>query len=580
MRGFLYLRLYCIILLIAIPAAFVSAQVVTITIPSTDTTIITNQTLSLEATRSGDFTGTGLIYNFTWTATPSIGVSFNPPGSTGIISSATTNATFTQPGTYLVTCTVQRGAGQPVTSTALTVTVYTPNLFSAVNVNPVRAWNINPVSGQVINGPTQLFTPLVNTAALAKNQSTATDPNGCLYYLENTNFSNTGTVNLYAVNPDGTGNTFVASADVNGASNDGLGFVRLGFDAQGTGWIVAGDFVNLFLAKFTGNGTASTTISTVGTITISGTGSADEFQNGDLAISGTGAMYIVANITGGNTFVYIMNSLAGPTYTLTRRWQLVQPGGANFTVSVNGVAFTQSGSLHVSSFQGLYFIDQNTANSSTGTVECAPVFTLEGLTDLASDQFPLQSALPVTLLTFSGHLRNNQMTLSWEVEDQVNFSHFEIERKNGNGLFSTIGTKQATMGTGRIGYAYTDNIAALAEAIFLYRLKMVDLDGKFKYSNTLLLRKDDSQLTGISISPNPIRNWRDMSIRFNSVSAGRITCRVFDMSGRMVLEQGNNVSAGINSISFDRQPALTPGIYTIQLINGHEYQALKFSIHP
>ena len=578
MKGFLYLRLFCFLLFAIVPAKRIFSQVVTITIPATDTIVIINQPISFEATRSGDFTGSGFIFSFNWSASPSTGVNFSQPSISGVITSATTNITFAQPGTYLITCTVQRGSGDPVTSAARIVTVYTPNLFSAVNVNPVRAWNINPVTGQVLNGPTQLFTPLVNTAALAKNRPNPNDPNGCLYYLENTNFSNTGNVNLYAVNPDGTGNTFITTTDINGADNQGLGFVRLGFDAQGTGWIVAGDFTNLYLASFVGNGTSATTISTVGTITISGTGSANEFQNGDLAIDGTGAMYIVANVTGGDTYVYIMNSLTGPTYTLSRRWRLVQPGGDNFTVSVNGVAFTQSGSLHVSSFGALYFIDQNTANSSTGTVECAPVFTLDGLTDLASDQFPLQSALPITLLSFSASLRNDITTLNWDVENQLDFSHFEIERRTLSSGFITLGSRAAINSNGRLSYSFSDNISTLSEKEFIYRLRMVDLDGKFTYSKTVLVRKQDRYLTGITVSPNPLSNLEDASIRFNAGTNGIATIRIIDMSGRVMLQQQSKFKVGTNSIYLNKPPQLSPGTYVIQLTNEQEILSLKFTL--
>ncbi|HEX7846252.1 MAG TPA: T9SS type A sorting domain-containing protein, partial [Chitinophagaceae bacterium] len=459
-----------------------------------------------------------------------------------------------------------------------TVNVFTPNLFSAVNLNPVRAWNINPVTGTVLNGPAEVFTPLANTAALAKNRSTPTDPNGSLYYMENTNFSNSGNVNLFAANPDGTGNTLIATADINGSNTAGLGFVRLGFDPLGNGWIVAGDFTTLYLARFVGNGISLTTITTVGTIAISGSGSANEFQNGDLAISGVGAMYIVANITGGETFVYVMNSLDGPTYTLTRRWKLVQPGGDNFTVSVNGVAFTQSGSLHVSSFQGLYFIDQTTANSSAGTVECVSVFALEGLTDLASDQFPLQSALPVSLISFSGNLRNNITTLHWEAENEISFSHYEIERKSSSSDFISIGSRSALNSSGRINYNYTDNLGNSTDKVFFYRLKMIDLDGKFRYSNTIMIKKENNDLTGLNISPNPIMNQSDVTVRFYAAVAGKVMMKLTDMAGRTVWQQFNNVLQGNNSLSLNSSSILKPGMYMLHLIEEHNISSTKLLV--
>jgi len=579
MKGICHLKIFFLVFLIAATASVkITAQSVTITLPvANDTTIITNGTVLFEATRSGDFPGSGFIYTFTWSASPSTGVSFTPISTSGLTSTATTIASFTEPGVYLITCAVQRGNGPATNSGAKKVIVFTPNLYSAVNVNAVRAWNINPVTGIVLNGPVELFTPLANTAALAKNQSTASDPNGCLYYLENTNFSNTGNVNLFAVNPDGTGNTFVTTTDINGASTLGLGFVRLGFDALGRGWILAGDFTTLYLARFTGNGTSPTTITTVGTVDIAGSGSANEFQNGDLAISGTGTMFVVANITGGDTYVYTMPVLSGPAYTLTRRWQLVEPGGTNFTVSVNGVAFTQSGSLHVSSFQGLYFIDQTTANSNTGTVECVPVYTLNGLTDLASDQFPLQSTLPVKLISFSGSLRNNIATLNWEVENEINFSHYEIERKEqSSSSFIPVGSRSSANSNNRIAYNYSDNIGLLTDKVFFYRLKMVDVDGKFKYSNTVMIRKEDALFNGISISPNPVTDIANVTIRFHSPATGKATLRIVEMSGKTIHQQQNSVTQGLNSISLNCQTALAPGSYMIQLMNEGVFSSAKF----
>ncbi|HEX7846999.1 MAG TPA: hypothetical protein VF476_14455, partial [Chitinophagaceae bacterium] len=98
-------HLLCICLAVFIPAATLFAQTVTITIPvANDTTIITGKTISFEATRSGTFPGTGLFYTFTWSASPSIGVSFNPASTTGLAATVSSVASFSQPGTYLITC--------------------------------------------------------------------------------------------------------------------------------------------------------------------------------------------------------------------------------------------------------------------------------------------------------------------------------------------------------------------------------------------------------------------------------------------------------------------------------------------
>ncbi|MBK6827140.1 MAG: hypothetical protein IPG86_09785 [Chitinophagaceae bacterium] len=65
-------------------------------------------------------------------------------------------------------------------------------------------------------------TPLVLTAAVAKNQITPFDAEGCIYYLnrdENNNLN--GVVTVYSVRPDGTSNGSRGTIDMNGAGNDG-----------------------------------------------------------------------------------------------------------------------------------------------------------------------------------------------------------------------------------------------------------------------------------------------------------------------------------------------------------------------
>ncbi len=487
---------------------------------------------------------------------------------------------FTTAGTYTISVTVtQTQGGSAVASTSTTLTVWTPNLYSTSGSGAIRNWNVNPVTGDVLNGG-ELFTPSVSTAALAKSMPTPSDPAGSLYYLENTNYSNTGVVTMYAAAPNGTGETQVAAVDINGSSNTGLGFVRLGFDAAGTGWILAGDGSSiLYLAKFTGNGTSPAVVTTLGTVTISGTGSASEFQNGDLAISGSGAMYVVANVNGGDTYVYAMNNMSGPTYSLARKWKLVQPGGSNFTGSVNGVAFTQSGSLHISTSDGLYFIDQATANIVSGTVECALAFSQTGLTDLASDKFPMQTTLPAKLLSFTASLKNDVTSLVWESENEQNFSHYEIERKGGSGSsFEKIGTKDALNSTNKNAYSYSDNVSAVTDNALYYRLKMVDEDGTYLYSQTVMVRKDGKALQGVKISPNPANGASDVTVRFDAPAAAMVNIRVVDMSGRILLEQQNRASAGTNSVTINNIRSLQPGMYLVQLKNGEQLETTKLVI--
>ena len=386
-------------------------------------------------------------------------------------------------------------------------------------------------------------------------------------------------VEIFAATSTGANVTRVASFDVNGAGNNtSLGFVRLGMGPDGTGWILAGDGTTLFLARFISNGVNPVTV-TIEDASVNLVGGAvSTFQNGDLCISGSGTIYALANDGNGVTQIFI-GAPAGANTTLTKRWDLVTPGGGNFSGTVNGVAFDVLGSIYLSTGAGLYYIDQNTANGPAGTVQCSLVVAMTGLQDLASNVFPAQSTLPVTLLNFSAAYRNGVTVLNWETENEVNFSHYEVERKTESGAdYIIVDSKQANGNAGRSAYTSSDNISSLTDGVVYYRLRMVDVDGKFKYSNVIMVRKEKKTITGISLSPNPVISTANATVRFEAASNAVVNLRVMDMAGRQVLAQQNNVTGGTNSIQVNNLNRLQPGLYIIQLVNGNELSSFKFSV--
>ncbi|MES1219663.1 MAG: T9SS type A sorting domain-containing protein [Bacteroidota bacterium] len=193
--------------------------------------------------------------------------------------------------------------------------------------------------------------------------------------------------------------------------------------------------------------------------------------------------------------------------------------------------------------------------------------------------FPQPVFLPVKLLSFSGSYSGSATNLSWETEAEVNFDHYEIER-SGNGTdFAYAGQVAAQAGgTAKKQYGYTDNLSSVSGSMFYYRLKMVDIDGKFKYSNIILIRRDAKSINGISISPNPISGNSGTTLRMTAVSAGKIDLRVIDMSGKIVLQQQTRVSEGANSISVNNLNKLQSGIYTVQVLHNDEIMNTKISV--
>jgi Secretion system C-terminal sorting domain len=546
-------------ILFAITATQLSAQQVTAS-PQNVIRPVGPYTVSVFLDRvSGNWGNSG---TYVWSVSPSNGVTIG--AYTQSSPSADVSVTFSSAASGAYTFTLTRG------SRSASVTVNVGNIaVSSSSGDAVAAFNV--LNGTYISGPGQIFSPATQTAALGISAT------GYYYYLPRNFNGNDGILTVYAAKPDGTGSAAIGSIDLNGSSNNDLGFVRLAIDPTGTGWLLAGDNSTLYLGKFITNGLNPTTITVVDPSVTLVNGNVSTFFNGDICISGSGTLYALGNSSSGGVTQIFTGVPNGASTVLTKKWDLVNQNGNPFSGSVNGVAFDALGSLYISTSTGLYYINQSTVNTATGTVQCSLVRNVTGLTDLASNLFPQLSSLPVKLLSFSGSYRNQQTLLDWETESVQDFNYFEIERSSNASDYKSIGIKSAANSGSLLHYQFTDDISAINGVVFTYRLKMVDMDGQFKYSNVIMIRKETKSIKGISINPNPAINGM-ATARFTASASGSFDFRIVDLSGKIVLQQQNKVAEGNNSISINGLDRLPPGMYVLQMSDGNEAQSAKFTI--
>jgi Secretion system C-terminal sorting domain len=193
--------------------------------------------------------------------------------------------------------------------------------------------------------------------------------------------------------------------------------------------------------------------------------------------------------------------------------------------------------------------------------------------------FPQQSTLPVKLISFSGMYKSGNALLNWIADNQVDFSAYSIERSTNGIDFTEIGVKQRQgTGTERQQYQYTDDLAQQVNDEFYYRLKMIDMDGRYTYSNIIRLNKKGVIKAGMVINPNPVIRNAAASVRVETPAAGVAELKIVDMLGKVVLRQRNNVYEGSNNLVIDNLSRLQPGIYILQLVTGNTTETARFSI--
>jgi ELWxxDGT repeat protein len=173
------------------------------------------------------------------------------------------------------------------------------------------------------------------------------------------------------------------------------------------------------------------------------------------------------------------------------------------------------------------------------------------------------STLPVTMLSFTGQWAKNDAQLNWVTANELNSSHFNIQRSLNGTAFTTIGQVKAQGTTSSTyHYNYTDaNAASLPASSLYYRLQQVDLDGNATYSNLvrLLLASNNT----ITIAPNPAHKAAYI-ISSATITGAAVT--IADMAGHTVYSSILNLQAGTQvPLNIAGVPA---GVYNVTIQNG------------
>jgi hypothetical protein len=169
------------------------------------------------------------------------------------------------------------------------------------------------------------------------------------------------------------------------------------------------------------------------------------------------------------------------------------------------------------------------------------------------------SALPVTLTSFKGRLNGDKAELTWTTAEEINNSHFEIERSANGQAYTKVGTVKGNGGNNNV-YQFTDN--GPLSAINYYRLKQVDVDGQATYARALALRKELGEITA-KAAPSPFTSFINLSYKLQKEENIRI--RLIDQVGRIVKTYSTRGGAGVNTINLTGLDHLPKGNYTVEL---------------
>jgi hypothetical protein len=231
---------------------------------------------------------------------------------------------------------------------------------------------------------------------------------------------------------------------------------------------------------------------------------------------------------------------------------------------VRGVYQIPNGNYLVTNGGGLHEID-----GTTGTL----IRTIYSSSNLQYISLVDYSIVPVELTSFTADNKGNIVELKWRTATELNNSGFQIERSSDNSSFYKIGFVPG-FGTTTESKDYAFKDESTANGIYYYRLKQIDFDGSFSYSDVVNLDLEVPDQFSLSQNyPNPFNP--STRINFSLPVDAKVKVKIFNSIGEVIDNAADgNFTAGFHEINFSGLN-LSSGVYFYSFeavgINGNTF---------
>ncbi|MCX6168950.1 MAG: T9SS type A sorting domain-containing protein [Ignavibacteriales bacterium] len=408
------------------------------------------------------------------------------------------------------------------------------------------------------------------------------------------NFTSSSTLSDYinSTSPNSGQWNAIGSSNANGTvliSNNALVFTRT-TDPNSMSFSRTTDFsptptgmVYSFVIAVSGNTVAQTTAAVFQVGSVFGTANSAEANanvyarfginltatDGTFSIRDIGAGTNSATLSGAQSITWYLNN-TGSTVTYTG------PDGSSEAVA-NDTWDLWAGTAKIMNDKAATTVSQSMTDlkfaftAGTGAI-ILDNFLIYGATD---------GALPVELTSFTSNVNGNKVELNWKTATEVNNYGFSIERLAVSGQpnadsWTKIGFVQGNGNSNSPkSYSFTDEPTGGKE--FNYRLKQIDFDGAYEYSDIITAVLENVSAFALEQNfPNPFNPTTKIS--YTIPERVNVKLKIYDMIAQQVAELVNgSQEAGHYQVTFDGSD-LPSGVYFYKLEAGKFVEVKKFML--
>lgn len=189
------------------------------------------------------------------------------------------------------------------------------------------------------------------------------------------------------------------------------------------------------------------------------------------------------------------------------------------------------------------------------------------------------SSLPVELIKFTAEKVGVDAYLKWSTASEINNSHFEVQVAKTefdiqNNDFQTIGRVEGMGTSSAINEYYFIDKTLEKSGMRYYRLKQVDLDGQFEYSDIRVLDYKTVFDAKVNVFPNPF--IETINIQFDKAVTSEIACKIVDVTGRSIQEFRIEPSEG-HIFEIEISNRIPSGNYYLWMYEKNNFKSIPLS---